>query len=99
MAATVGLRHCADFTRNVIVNEFGGAEPTPFMLDALVGYMLEFDFLPNSMLTADGPFNPGSSSGGGTRRSNLQSAIRGIGQPILRELPRTRWQLPRPPGA
>jgi cytochrome c peroxidase len=43
-----------DFTRNVIVNEFGGDEPTPFMLDALVAYMLEFDFLPNSMLTTDG---------------------------------------------
>ncbi len=43
-----------DFTRNVIVNEFGGAEPTPFMLDALVAYMQEFDFLPNSMLTAQG---------------------------------------------
>ena len=43
-----------DFTRNVIVNEFGGAEPTPFMLDALVAYMQEFDFLPNAMLTADG---------------------------------------------
>ncbi len=43
-----------DFTRNVIVGEFGGPEPTPFMLDALVGYMLEFDFLPNSMLTTDG---------------------------------------------
>ncbi|MCU9840258.1 cytochrome-c peroxidase [Ruegeria sp. WL0004] len=43
-----------DFTRNVIVNEFGGAEPTPFMLDALVAYLLEFDFLPNSMLTTDG---------------------------------------------
>ena len=43
-----------DFTRNVIVNEFAGDEPTPFMLDALVAYMLEFDFLPNSMLTADG---------------------------------------------
>lgn len=43
-----------DFTRNVIVSEFGGKEPTPFMLDALVAYMLEFDFLPNSMLTADG---------------------------------------------
>lgn len=43
-----------DFTRNVIVNEFGGDEPTPFMLDALVAYMLEFDFLPNSMLTSDG---------------------------------------------
>ena len=43
-----------DFTRNVVVNEFGGKEPTPFMLDALVAYMLEFDFLPNSMLTSDG---------------------------------------------
>ncbi|QIK42459.1 cytochrome C (plasmid) [Pontibrevibacter nitratireducens] len=43
-----------DFTRNVIVNEFGGKEPTPFMMDALVAYMLEFDFLPNSMLTTDG---------------------------------------------
>ncbi len=43
-----------DFTRNVVVNEFGGAEPTPFMLDALLAYMLEFDFLPNSMLTPDG---------------------------------------------
>ena len=42
------------FTRNVIVNEFGGPEPTPFMLDALVAYMQEFDFLPNSKLTADG---------------------------------------------
>ena len=43
-----------DFTRNVIVNEFAGAEPTPFMLDALVAYMTEFDFLPNAMLTGDG---------------------------------------------
>lgn len=43
-----------DFTRNVVVNEFGGAEPTPFMMDALVAYMREFDFLPNSMLTPDG---------------------------------------------
>ena len=43
-----------DFTRNVIVNEFGGDEPTPFMLDALVAYMTEFDFLPNSKLASDG---------------------------------------------
>lgn len=40
-----------EFTRNVIVNEFAGDEPTPFMLDALVAYMTEFDFLPNSYLT------------------------------------------------
>lgn len=42
------------FTRNVIVNEFAGAEPTPFMLDALMAYMREFDFLPNSKITTDG---------------------------------------------
>ncbi|MBW4964110.1 cytochrome c peroxidase [Sulfitobacter sp. CW3] len=43
-----------DFTRNVIVNEFAGPEPTPFMLDALLAYMIEFDFLPNSLLNSDG---------------------------------------------
>ena len=42
------------FTRNVIVNEFGGKEPTPFMLDALVAYLFEFDFLPNSKIDGDG---------------------------------------------
>ncbi len=46
-----------EFTRNVIVNEFGGAEPTPFMLDALVAYMFEFDWQPNSMLKRDGTLN------------------------------------------
>ncbi len=43
-----------DFTRNVIVKEFAGAEPTPFILDALIAYMREFDFLPNSKLNRDG---------------------------------------------
>ena len=43
-----------EFTRNVIVNEFGGAEPDPMLLDALVAYQLEFDFLPNPYLKADG---------------------------------------------
>lgn len=43
-----------DFTRNVIVNDFAGQEPTPFVLDALVAYMLEFDFLPATNLERDG---------------------------------------------
>ena len=43
-----------EFTRNVIINEFAGPEPTPFMLDALVAYMFEFDFLPNAKVTGDG---------------------------------------------
>lgn len=43
-----------DFVRNVIVNEFAGPEPTAFMLDSLVAYILEFDFLPNSKLDGGG---------------------------------------------
>lgn len=50
-----------DFTRNVIVNEFGGEEPSPFMLDALVAYMLEFDWQPNSLLNKDGTLNQNAS--------------------------------------
>lgn len=56
-----------DFTRNVIVNEFGGAEPTPLMLDALITYMLEFDWLPSVYLNPDGRLNKKASD----------SAIRG----------------------
>ncbi len=43
-----------DFTRNVIVNEFKGTEPSPLVLDALVAYMLEFDFLPAPNLERTG---------------------------------------------
>ena len=43
-----------DFTRNVIVNDFKGPEPSPLVLDALVTYMLEFDFLPAPHLERDG---------------------------------------------
>jgi cytochrome c peroxidase len=46
-----------DFTRNVIVNEFGGEEPDPLALDALVAYMLEFDFLPAPYLDQGGTLN------------------------------------------
>jgi cytochrome c peroxidase len=39
-----------DFVRNVIVNEFAGPEPAPGLLDAVVGYVEEIDFLPNPRL-------------------------------------------------
>lgn len=51
---TASLRQ---FTRNVIVGEFGGAEPTPLMLDALVVYMNEFDFLPAPYLDREARLN------------------------------------------
>jgi len=43
-----------EFTRNVIVNEFDGPEPDPIVLDGLVAYMNEFDFLPNPQLKPNG---------------------------------------------
>ncbi len=46
-----------EFARNVITNEFNGPEPDPLLLDGLVAYMLEFDFLPNEFLSRDGTLN------------------------------------------
>ena len=51
---TASLR---EFARNVIVGELGGPEPSPLMLDALVAYMNEFDFLPAPLLARDGTLN------------------------------------------
>ncbi|MGB5213830.1 MAG: cytochrome c peroxidase [Anderseniella sp.] len=42
------------FTRNVIVTEFAGKEPSAFQLDALVAYMRQFDFLPNPKIDREG---------------------------------------------
>ena len=46
-----------DFSRFAIVNEFNGEEPDPMLIDALVAYMNEFDFLPNRYLNRDGTLN------------------------------------------
>lgn len=46
------------FTRNVIVNEFGGPQPSPLILDALVAYQRQFEFLPNDKLGRGGRLTP-----------------------------------------
>ena len=43
-----------DFVHNVIVNEFAGPEPSPVILDALVAYIQDIDFLPNPSLGPGG---------------------------------------------
>jgi cytochrome c peroxidase len=43
-----------DFVRNVIVNEFAGAEPSPSIVDAIVAYIQDIDFLPNPSLGPGG---------------------------------------------
>jgi cytochrome c peroxidase len=48
---TASLR---DFVHNVIVNEFAGPEPSPAILDAIVAYVQDIDFLPNQSLGPGG---------------------------------------------
>ncbi len=67
-----GIRHLApygrdgriaslrEFARHVIVNEFAGTEPAPLILDALVAYMNEFEFIPNARITGEGRLAPGA---------------------------------------
>jgi cytochrome c peroxidase len=43
-----------DFVRNVIVGEFAGPEPAPALLDAIVVYIQDIDFLPNQSLASGG---------------------------------------------
>jgi hypothetical protein len=43
-----------DFVRNVIVNEFAGPEPAQEVLDAMVAYIEDIDFVPNRRLGAAG---------------------------------------------
>jgi cytochrome c peroxidase len=52
---TASLR---EFTRDVIVGEFAGAEPAGWLLDALAAYMRELDFLPGPDLTTGGRLDP-----------------------------------------
>lgn len=43
-----------EFIRNVIVGEFAGPEPSPAILDALVAYVQDIDFLSNPNLGPEG---------------------------------------------
>jgi cytochrome c peroxidase len=43
-----------DFVRTVIVDEFAGPEPAPAVLNALVTYILDIDFLPNPRISLGG---------------------------------------------
>ncbi|MBR0697304.1 hypothetical protein JQ553_29235 [Bradyrhizobium lablabi] len=56
---TASLR---DFVRTVIVDEFAGPDPSPAVLDALVAYIQDIDFLPNPSLGPDGKLNSEASA-------------------------------------
>lgn len=50
-----------EFVRNVIVNEFNGPEPDPVLMDGIIAYMLEFDFLSNPKLRPNGTLRENTS--------------------------------------
>ena len=56
---TASLR---DFVRNVIVNEFAGSEPSAEILDAIVIYIEDIDFLPNAGLDPAGRLKSAASA-------------------------------------
>ena len=49
-----------DFVRNVIVNEFGGPVPSQQILDAIMVYVEDIDFLPNPNLDQAGRLKSGA---------------------------------------
>jgi Di-haem cytochrome c peroxidase len=51
-----------DFIRNAIVNEFAGPVPSPAIIDAMVVYIQDIDFLPNPSLGAGGRLTQRSSA-------------------------------------
>jgi cytochrome c peroxidase len=51
-----------DFVHNVIVGEFAGAEPSSEILDALVAYIQDIDFLPNPKIGPEGRLAEGASA-------------------------------------
>ena len=52
-----------EFVRNVIVNEFNGEEPDATLMDGIIAYMNEFEFLPNPALNNDGTLKAKASQG------------------------------------
>jgi cytochrome c peroxidase len=70
-----------DFVRNVIVNEFAGPEPSAAIVDALVAYIQDIDFLPNPNLGPGGRLTPQTSDA--ARRGEALFAKPFPGQPGL----------------
>src|ERR1700759_56183 len=54
-------RSLRDFVHDVIVGEFACPQPAPTVLDALVAYIQDIDFLPNPSLGRGGRLNADAS--------------------------------------
>jgi cytochrome c peroxidase len=70
-----------EFIRNVIVNEFAGPEPSPSLVDAILVYVQDIDFLPNPSLGAGGKLTEKASAA--ARRGEALFAKPFLGDPQL----------------
>jgi cytochrome c peroxidase len=68
-----------DFARNVIVQEFGGPEPAPIILDALVAYMEQIEFLPNPQIDRLGQLTAAASPAAKRGETLFKQPIAGMG--------------------
>ena len=88
-----------DFVRNVIVGEFAGPEPSPAILDALVAYIQDIDFLPNPRLGPGGALAAGDQRRRAARRSAVPEAVPARSGAQLRRLPYAFGGVRRSPAA
>jgi cytochrome c peroxidase len=86
-----------DFIRNVIVNEFAGPEPSTAILDALVVYIQDIDFLPNPRLGPGGRLTPQNSEA--ARRGAVREVVSAATEPQLCGLPYSVRGVCRSPAA
>jgi mono/diheme cytochrome c family protein len=73
---TASLR---EFVRNVIVLEFNGPEPDPMIVDGMVAYMNEFEFLPNPYLNPDGTLTAKASAAAKRGEKIFNAPFKGMG--------------------
>lgn len=73
---TASLR---EFVRNVIVLEFNGPEPDPMLVDGMVAYMNEFEFLPNPYLNPDGTLTAKASAAAKRGERIFNTPFKGMG--------------------
>ncbi len=69
-----------EFVRNGIMHEFNGPEPDPLLLDALIAYMNEFDFLPNPNLNPDGTLSGQASAAAKRGEVIFHTLFEGLGR-------------------
>lgn len=68
-----------EFARNVIVLEFGGPEPAPVILDALVAYMEQIEFLPNPKVDRLGRVTPAAGPAAARGEALFNAPMAGMG--------------------